>query len=187
MQRFFCSIEAIDQFTQSLDSHSDSLHCDLCRASGQLVSHGFVFKQRSRLLSEPVGKRVLCSNRYGRTGCGRTFQLYLSSEVPFLHYGAAQLTVFIVALLANFSVAGAYHRAVGRTESRHAWRWLDRLMVQLMDYRCTVNTRILPSLQSFRGRCRRLQLLLPTLATLFDTPTGCPCTDFQNNTQLRFI
>ena len=174
MQRFFSSIEAIDQFTQSLDSHSDSLHCHQCRASGQLVSHGFIFKQRSRLLSEPVGKRVLCSNRYGRTGCGRTFQLYLNSEVPFLQYGTAQLTVFIASLLANFSVTGAYHRAVGRTETRHAWRWLNRLMGRLMDYRCAVNRRTQPPLPSLGGRCRRLQLLLPTLATLFEPPVGCP-------------
>ena len=187
MQRFFSSIEAIDQFTQSLDGHSDSLQCHQCRASGQLVSHGFVFKQRSRRLSERVGKRVLCSNRYGRSGCGRTFQLYLDSEVPCLQYGAAQLTAFIVAILANLSVVRAYQCAVGCTETRHGWRWINRLMGRLMEYRCAVKTAILPALPTISSRCRRLQLLLPTLAALPTSAVRCPCSDFQHNTQSRFI
>lgn len=187
MQRFFSTIDAIDRFTHSLDSQTDTLRCHQCRAGGQLVSHGFVYKQRSQTITEPVGKRVLCSNRYGRTGCGHTFQLYIASEVPSLQYGATQLAVFIAALLANFSVTSAYRSAVGHAETRHAWRWLNRLMRRLMDYRCIVSTRTQSSFKSFSDRCRRLQLLLPTLATLFDAPIRCPCSDFHNKTQSRFI
>lgn len=126
-----------------------------------------MYKQESIHQRTPIGKRILCSNRYGKRGCGRTRQLYLSSVIPHKHYGLAVVLAFITALLKGRSVTDAYREAVGRTEleARQAWRWLQRLVEQLGHWR----TRLPRGSESpiHRQRhCHRLQVLLPTLQRL---------------------
>jgi len=91
-----------------------------CSQNNQFVSHGIIYKQRSIKVSEPVGKRLLCSNRYGRSGCGHTFQLTIADQVPRFHYGALQLFIFITSLFADFSVTTSYIKATGQSEARNA-------------------------------------------------------------------
>jgi len=119
MQRFYENFKSIDVFTLSLDVHQDKLECAHCLKNDQFVSHGVVYKQRSIHQSEKVGKRIFCSNRDGRSGCGRTFQLYVASEIPGCRYGAAQLLVFITSLLANLTITESYQQATGQFESTH--------------------------------------------------------------------
>ena len=186
MQRFFTDFDAIDAFTLSLDYHQDKIECCHCSRNGQLVSHGIISKQRSIKVSEPVGKRVFCSNRYGRTGCGRTFQLYVASELPSFQYGAAPLVLFISLLLAHFTVSEAYQKATGQWDTRNAWRWINKLIRKLGDYRCFLNTRTQSAANTFSSRVRRYQILLPTLAQLTAYDNGA-CSSYQLITQYPFI
>jgi hypothetical protein len=165
MNLFFDSLDALQQYTSSLDHHD--LLCTCCSARRQFVSHGFVYKQRSSSLRDTVGKRIFCSNRSGRTGCGRTVQLYLSTEVPRLHYNASHLFVFITTLFANLSVAAAYCKAVGHSESRHAWRWFKKCFQQLIQYRRYLHRDNLQNFLLDPSQSRSRQLLLPTLHALF--------------------
>ena len=166
MQRFFEDYESIKQFTLSLDYHQDQLECAHCLKNDQFVSHGIVYKQRSMTLSEPVGKRIFCSNRYGRSGCGRTVQLYVADEFPSFQYGAAVLFIFIVSLLANLTVPESYEKATGQSESRNAWRWLNRLIRRLTDYRRFLKVRLDSISTQFKAHVRRLRILLPRLERL---------------------
>jgi len=75
MQRFFADLKTLHIFTLSLDFHQDELTCQHCAKNDQFVSHGFVYKQRSIEIKEPVAKRIFCSNRHQRSGCGRSFQI----------------------------------------------------------------------------------------------------------------
>jgi hypothetical protein len=165
MKIVYDTLDALHQFSVSLDHHE--LTCTSCKARGQFVSHGFCYKQRSQTVREAVGKRLFCSKRSGRTGCGRTVQLYIASEVPTLQYGTTQLFVFITALLANFSITAAYHKAVGKLESRHAWRWFKKLMQQLIVYRGYLHREAHTEVEMFATQSRSRQLLLPTLKALF--------------------
>jgi hypothetical protein len=165
MKIVYDTLDALHQFSVSLDHHE--LTCTYCKARGQFVSHGFCYKQRSQTVREAVGKRLFCSKRSGRTGCGRTVQLYVASEVPTLQYGTTQLFVFITALLANFSITVAYHKAVGKRESRHAWRWFKKLMQQLIVYRGYLHREAHTEVEMFATQSRSRQLLLPTLKALF--------------------
>lgn len=187
MQRFFEDFESIKQFTRSLDYYQDKLECAHCLKQDQFVSHGIVYKQRSMLLSEPVGKRIFCSNRYGRSGCGRTFQLYVASELPSFQYGTAHLFVFIASLLANMTVIKSYEKATGQSVSRNAWRWINKLMCRLIDYRSVLRTRAETISTQFRAKARRLQVLLPTIAQLFSRLKEHPCAIYQLLSQSSFI
>lgn len=187
MQRFFEDFESIKQFTRSLDYNQDKLECAHCLKNDQFVSHGIVYKQRSMTLSEPVGKRIFCSNRYGRSGCGRTVQLYVASEFPSFQYGAAHLFVFIVSLLANLTVTESYEKATGQSESRNAWRWLNGLIRRLTDYRCFLKVRLDSISTQFKTSVRRLQILLPTLKRLVAEFFNYPCSSYQLIHQRAFI
>jgi hypothetical protein len=192
MQRFFKNFKSIEQFTLSLDYHQDTLKCLYCFKNDQFVSHGIVYKQRSIEVNEPVGKRIFCSNRYGRSGCGRTFQLMVAYELPGFQYGTAHLFLFITSLLTNLTVASAYQRATGQLEPRNAWRWLNRLTRRLAHYRPLSRKRPDPPSTRFKSRARRLQLLLPTLEWLFTEWTAAqnkddPCSFFHLTHQRAFI
>ncbi len=187
MKRYFDTIDTLDRFTLELDRYQDELQCHHCTKNDQFVSHGFVYKQRSASLQETVGKRIFCSNRYGHSGCGRTFRLSIASEIPAVHYGAAELFIFLFSLLAHFTVKAAYQKATGQSSSRHAWRWLSKLIRKLTDYRCLLHARCEVATTQFTARARRLHILLPTLQRLFSTVTDCPCAHYQIRTQSRFM
>ncbi|MEW4368047.1 hypothetical protein, partial [Aliikangiella maris] len=57
--------------------------CHSCSVNPKI---GYVYKQRDYRQRDIVGKQMICSQRYGRSGCGRTRQLYLQQVVPGRHY-----------------------------------------------------------------------------------------------------
>lgn len=187
MQRFFNDFEAIDVFTLSLELHQDRLECIHCSKHDQFVSHGIVYKQRSSTSAEKVGKRLFCSNRYGRRGCGRTFQLYVSNEIPTFRYNAAHLFAFIASLLTQHSVKKAYFVATGKSDFRHAWYWLNRLAKQMSTFRSFLQSRPKLTAHSFQDKVHRFQVLLPTLLQLSQHFKSNLCSNYQLKTQKPFI
>lgn len=179
MQRFFPDFESLDRFTFSLGCVDDRVQCPYCAKHQQLISHGVIYKQRSMTTREPVGKRVFCSNRYQRTGCGRTVQLYVATVLPTMQYAAAQVFVFLSALLMNTSVDAAYQTATGQSDTRHGWRWLSKLQTRLTDFRCLLHASGAQPAVAFNARSRRLRLLLPTLEPLFSQLPANPCAHYQ--------
>jgi len=177
MKLFYPDFNAINVFTLSLGFHQNELECTHCSKHDQFVSHGIIYKHRSCDLSEKVGKRIFCSNRYGRTGCGRTFQIYVANEIPSFRYGAAHLLIFIAALIANQTISEAYIKATGQTEFRNAWRWLSRLMLKLSEYRSFLKVRNDDSFDLSHSTPSSLKHCLPTLNRLF-TSNNNGCFDF---------
>ncbi|NQY35145.1 MAG: hypothetical protein HRT37_09305 [Alteromonadaceae bacterium] len=117
MQKFFQSLDDIEQFVASLNSHH-CYKCHHCSEQGHFISHGFVYKQYSSANKQAVGKRIVCSNSYGHTGCGKTYQLMLSEQLPSKRYTVTQLNVFILLLLSHLSVCCAYQQATGQDPQR---------------------------------------------------------------------
>ena len=186
MQKFFNDYNAINQFSLSLDYHQDKLECIHCLKSDQFVSHGIIYKQRSSTFAEKVGKRLFCSNRSSRMGCGRTVQLTIKNEVPSCRYGASELFVFITALLANVHIAEAYYQATGQGETRNAWRWLKKFNAKLSDYRCFLNVRVDIHSHRLTSACNSLRHLLPTFSRLF-TLGNNGCAHYQMRQQQPFF
>jgi hypothetical protein len=186
MKLFYPDFSAINAFTMSLNFHQNELECRHCLKSDQFVSHGIVYKQRSGSVTEKVGKRLFCSNRYGRSGCGRTFQLYIASEIPAFRYGAAHLFVFISALIANQTISEAYMQATGQTEYKNAWQWLKRLTFKLSEYRTFLKCRVKTPSNISSSPSHFLRHLLPTLIRLF-SPTNNGCFDYQMTQQRAFF
>ena len=183
MKVFFKSIDEIDRFTANLDLHRDSIECQCCGHGDNLVSHGY----RTRN-SDLVGKRLHCSPRRGHSGCGATIPLYLTEIIPNIRYSATCLAVFITLLLSNHSIENAYHKATECTDTRNAYRWLNKLDRQLIRYRTFIISFTAPASDTCQ-RCRsaRLTILLPTLRHIFNQLAPSPCHHYQERQQKPFI
>jgi hypothetical protein len=83
--------------------------CPHCAKSGTLIGHGTLrgYSERGQE-RELRGRRVFCSNRYRRSGCGRTFSVKL----------ATVLSGFVVCTLTLFCFALA---VIGGLTRRAAW------------------------------------------------------------------
>lgn len=186
MRPFFNDLNSLHQFTLDLDRHPD-LQCRHCGQRNQLVSHGFVYQKQYGSDPQPIGKRILCSNRCGKTGCGRTEQLYLAERIPRLRHGASCVFIFVCALIAGAAIAQAYRQATGHDQPRHAFRWLRKMEQALPHYR-RYQSRPAPDSDPDLGkRPRRLQLLLSTLYCLFSHVHTVTCAHFQHHHQIAFL
>ena len=187
MKKFFETIASIHQYTMELGLHHDSLKCKRCLKQDPFVSHGFVYKKEHNGKKRTVGKRLFCSNRYGRSGCGSTFQLYVREAIPGHRYNTHHLFTFLDSLLALLTVQKAYEKATGTGDPRNAWRWLNKLQAQLICYRCVLETRSEDVVETFKSKCKRLQVLLPTIQRLFLKISAPPCAYYQVLNQTSFI
>ena len=187
MQKFFDDFDSLNRFSLSLDFHQDRVKCAFCSKNNQFISHGIIYKQRSSQLAEKIGKRLFCSNRYGRRGCGHTVQLYVANEFPSFRYNASHWFIFITALLAHLPVKKAYFKATGQSTSRNAWRWLLCLELKLSQFRTFLKNSVDNLSDSFQSRARRLHILLPTLLQLQRSFKDNICCGYQLAQQDAFI
>ena len=184
MKIYFEHIDVIHQFTMELDYNT--LKCRHCLSSNQFVSHGFVYKKQNNGEKKAIGKRLFCSNRHGKLGCGRTTQLYLATQIPTFQYPCEHIFIFLSALLSMSSIQKAYKIATNTDDPRNAYRWLHKLWDKLIDYRSLLQFHTECTALKFKSRTRRLQILLPTIQELFFKIKESPCTQYQMLTQTNF-
>jgi hypothetical protein len=187
-RRFFDSVEAMLRFARSPALQAPPLHCARCQSCDDWVLHDYVYKQLTIFERTCVGKRLLCSNRGQRGGCGATLRLSLSSRVAQLQYGCAALSAFVMALIAGLSIRAAYRGATGTHEPRHGYRWLQRFSHTLSKYRQCLGQRTHTSCADRAAqRVHRLRLLLPTFQALANKVGEPLISAFQCRWQSHFL
>ncbi|MFO0570253.1 MAG: hypothetical protein U0263_31720 [Polyangiaceae bacterium] len=83
--------------------------CPHCRQVGTLIGHGVLRGYAERSSASVVrGRRILCSNRGRRPGCGRTFSVLLSTVVPGFVVRTLTLWCFAKAVLSGLSRRSAW-------------------------------------------------------------------------------
>ena len=116
---------------------------------------------------EVSGKRIICCNRYGKSGCGHSRQLYLENIIPKRQYRLTVAIAFIKILLSNAPIEEAYIQSTEKVkEARHAWRWIKDLFKKLPQWR-TLLPRYTDKAKPLY-RSKRLNILLPTLKQLLE-------------------
>lgn len=126
-----------------LDSLLDRLPllpCTHCGRCGNLIGHGFLQGYAERGSSQLIrGRRILCSNRGKKRGCGRTVSTLLSLFIERCSIAAATLWALFCGLAGGSSVAraaketnfpqtlrSAYRRGAALKRRSLAWRsWLS--------------------------------------------------------------
>ena len=98
--------------------------CPHCRQTGWLIGHGWLRGYAERDGGLRVrGRRLFCSNRFRRRGCGRTVAVLLADVLPRLVVGALCLFRFVSRVVEGATRLAAWRSALrGVTSSRHAYR-----------------------------------------------------------------
>lgn len=83
--------------------------CPHCRQTGALIGHGFLCGYRERGAGRVVrGRRLFCSDRHLRPGCGRTFSVSL-------------MTVMFGFVVRTLTLLGFVRAVLGGLTRRAAW------------------------------------------------------------------
>jgi hypothetical protein len=120
--------------------------CPHCRQSGALIGHGLLRGYAERTGEVVVrGRRVYCSNRGRRPGCGRTFAVLLSTVLSGFVVRALTLFRFASAVLSGVTRRsawlGAAAGALSLSSGYRLWRRLGAAQSGLRARLCRVSER----------------------------------------------
>jgi hypothetical protein len=164
--------------------------CPHCRVVGMLIWHGFLrgFDESSRRQSVRA-RRIFCSNRQARRGCGRTFSIWLADKIRRL-----SLTTGTVWRFLQRAVAGGLRaacRACDCPRSDRTWQRLWKRFDQgqskirtALSARCPPPERpahlpTVPARQPAAQVLAHLQAAFPNAA--------CPIATFQHTLRTFFV
>ncbi len=118
--------------------------CEHCRRVGWLVGHGRVLGYAERSSERVVrGRRLFCSNRGRRHGCGRTIAVRLASVVV-RHVVRADTWFALFVALAHGARCAAAWRSSSTMSPRTGYRLRDRLAHARHALRTTLFSRAPP-------------------------------------------
>ena len=100
--------------------------CPHCKGVGALVLHGFLrgYDESSPRQKTVRARRIFCSNRYARSGCGRTFSVWLADKIRRLSLTADALWQFLQLAVATSILAAC--RDIDYRLSDRTWQRFHR-------------------------------------------------------------
>jgi hypothetical protein len=119
--RWFCrSTEDWDAIAQRLKQTP----CPHCKVVGALIRHGYLrgYDEGSSRRKTVRARRVFCSNRQARPGCGRTFSVWCADKIRRLSLTTACLWRFLQLVL-----AGTLRAAIRALDCHLSDRTLQRI------------------------------------------------------------
>lgn len=117
--------------------------CPHCRIVGTLIRHGFLygFDDRSPQRKTVCARRIFCSNRQARRGCGRTFSVWLADKIRRLSLTTGRLWQFL-----QQAAGGGIRPATGASDSHLSNRTWQRIWKRFDLAQSKIRTALL-------GRC----------------------------------
>jgi len=118
-ERWFC--RGVEEWTAFAERVKQT-PCPHCKVVGTLIRHGFLYgfdesnPQRTTLRA----RRIFCSNRNARPGCGRTFSVWLADKIRRLSLTTGALWRFLQVALAGSVLAAG--RALDCQRSDRTWQ-----------------------------------------------------------------
>jgi hypothetical protein len=113
-----------DQEWNALAQRLKQTPCPHCRADGTLIRHGFLrgFDQTSPRRKTVRARRIFCSNRNARPGCGRTFSVWCAEKIRRLSLTTGCLWRFL-----QIAAAGCFLTAIRAANCHLSDRTLQRI------------------------------------------------------------
>jgi hypothetical protein len=160
--------------------------CPHCKVVGTLIRHGFLygFDERSPQRQTLRARRIFCSNRNARHGCGRTFSVWLADKIRRLGLTTGALWQFL-----QRAVAGGIRAAIRTIDCHLSDRTLQRLWRRFDQGQSKIRT-------ALSGWCPPPELPEPThrpaaqvlahLQTAFPN-APCPIATFQHALRAFFV
>jgi hypothetical protein len=161
--------------------------CPHCRVVGALIRHGnlYGFDESSPQRKTLRARRIFCSNRQARPGCGRTFSVWLADKIRRLSLTTGALWRFL-----QCAIGGGILAAIRAADCRLSDRTMQRIWKRFDRGQSKIRTALC-------GRCPPPELpALPArqpaahvLAHLEAAFPGahCPIASFQHSMQTFFV
>lgn len=167
---------------QALDellARAKQFACPQCRCVGMLVGHGQLAGYAERSTCHEVrGRRLLCSARFRRSGCGRTFSVLIATVVAGFNVRTSTLSAFLEAVVGGATRSAAWehgHNEAPGLTLRSGYRLWNRLVAAQSSIRTALCDLALPPVTTDgRPIAHVLAHLRHALA-----PTGCVLAAFQ--------
>lgn len=186
--RWFCrSAQEWNAFVERLKR----VPCPHCKVVGMLIRHGYLrgyddgHPQRRTVRA----RRIFCSNRHQRRGCGRTFSVFSADRIRRLSLTTHRLWRFLQRAVAD-RIAAAVRAAQSHLSSRtwqRLWKRFDRGQSKIrtaLSSRCPPPS--LPAISSQRPAQQAAAHTLAHLLTAFPN-ADCPLAAFQHALQTCFV
>jgi hypothetical protein len=119
-ERWFCRD---DQEWNAFAERLKQMPCPHCRVVGALIRHGYLYgyDERNTQLKAVRARRIFCSNRHARRGCGRTFSVWLADKIRRLSLTTRALWRFLQRAVAG-SIAAAIRGGADCQRSGRTWQ-----------------------------------------------------------------
>jgi hypothetical protein len=161
--------------------------CPHCRVVGMLIRHGYLrgYDETSPRRKTVRARRIFCSNRNARRGCGRTFGVWLAHQIRRLSLTTRCLWQFL-----QRAVAGRISAAIRASHCHLSDRTLQRLFKRFDRSQCQIRTALLarcmpPRLPSEPVPRPAAEVLAHLLAAFPNA--DCPIAAFQHSLQTFFV
>jgi hypothetical protein len=161
--------------------------CPHCKVVGTLIRHGFLrgFDESNPQRQTVRARRIFCSNRHARRGCGRTVSVWLADKIRRLSLTTGCLWRFL-----KRAVAGSILAAIRAADCQRSDRTWQRVWKRFDQGQSKIRT-------ALSGRCPPPELpaepaqrpaaqVIAHLQTAFPD-AHCPITAFQHTMHTFFV
>jgi hypothetical protein len=90
--------------------HIKLMQCSHCGKVGMLIFHGYIYGLSDYRTPVMKGRRIFCSNRNRRSGCGQTLTVYFCEYIKQRFISAELLWHFLQNILSGLSIEKAYEQ-----------------------------------------------------------------------------
>jgi hypothetical protein len=184
---------AVDRFYRSDDEWTTIAEqlkqtpCPHCNAVGNLIRHGFLygFDDSSPQRKTRRARRIFCSNRNLRPGCGRTFSVWLADRIRRLSLTAHTLWTFLKRAITG-TIADAIRAASCHLSHRTWQRIWTRFQLGQSRIRTALNARCPPPVPPPDSSHTPQAHTIAHLQTAFPND-NCPIASFQQELSTFFV
>jgi hypothetical protein len=183
-QRWFCRS---DQEWIAFAERLKQTACPHCKAVGTLIRHGFLhgYDEGDSQRKTIRARRIFCSNRHRRPGCGRTFSVWMADKIRRLSVTAHALWRFLQRAVAGSIAAACRDVADCRRSDRtwqRIWKRFDRGQSKIR----TALSACCPPPDPPAESCRPATQVLAHLQAAFPD-SHCPIAVFQHSMRTFFV
>ena len=161
--------------------------CPHCQVVGALIRHGFLhgFDDSSPQRKTLRARRIFCSNRQARPGCGRTFSVWAADKIR-----RSSLTTHALWRFLQRAVAGRIAAAIRAAACHLSDRTMQRIWKRFDLGQCRIRTalmalRVPPQLPAEPAPRPAAQVLAHLQAAFPNA--DCPIAAFQQTTRTFFV
>jgi len=162
--------------------------CPHCKVVGTLIRHGFLSGLNDACPPRQTvrARRIFCSNRRRRTGCGRTFSVWIADKIRRLSVTTRTLWRFL-----QLAVAGTIAAAIRAVDSPLSDRAWQRIWKRFDHGQSAIRTALLargppPAPPTTPSRCPDAAQVLAHLLATFPN-ANCPIAAFQHSIRAFFV